>query len=189
MKNKNNKCLSVLVSVILTLAFATFPSSFSQSSQSTKDSTSSGSPFNTLPKLQTNSADYIHIMKTSTNSYNIIDGQTVFTGTFGTTYAVTGSSNSLNKSKDLIISTIEDDFNSSPTIGYVRAGNTSEVSGLGANIPNPFADQQRINSTIAQELSRAIGSAHSLNFTIAAIECNFGMNIENWRCEDYSISD
>jgi hypothetical protein len=186
MKNKNNKCLSVLVSVILTLAFATLPSSFSQS---TKDSTSSASPFNILPKLQTNSTDYIHIMKTSTNSYNIIDGQTVFTGTFDTTYAVTGSSNSLNKSKDLIISTIEDDFNSSPTIGYVRAGNTSEVSGLGANIPNPFADQQRINSTIAQELFRAIGSAHSLNFTIAAIECNFGMNIENWRCEDYSISD
>jgi hypothetical protein len=49
--------------------------------------------------------------------------------------------------------------------------------------------QQRINSTIAQELSRAIGSAHSLNFTIAAVACNFGMNIENWHCEDYSISD
>ena len=178
--------MSVLISVILTLAFATFPSSFSQS---TKDLTSLASPSNILPKLQTNSADNIHIMKTSANSYNIIDGQTVFTVTFDTTYALTGSSNSLNKSKDLIISTIEDDFNSSPTIGYVRAGNTSEVSGLGANIPNPFADQQRINSTIAQELSRAIGSAHSLNFTIAAIECNFGMNIENWHCADYSISD
>jgi len=186
MKNKNNKRLSVLVSAILTLAFATFPSSFSQS---TKDSTSLAPPSNILPELQTNSADNIHIMKTSANSYNIIDGQTVFTGTFDTTYAVTGSSNSLNKSKDLIISTIEDDFNSSPTIGYIRAGNTSKVSGLGANIPNPFADQQRINSMVAQELSRAIGSAYRLNFTIAAIECNFGMNVENWHCQDYSVSD
>jgi hypothetical protein len=186
MKNKNNKYLSVLVSVILTLAFATFPSSFSPS---TKDSTSIASPLNIPPELQTNSTDTIHIMKASTNSYDIVHDQTVFTGTFDTTYAVTGSSNSLNKSKDLIISTIQDDFNSSPTIGYVRAGNTSEVFGLGANIPNPFADQQRINSTIAQEFSHAIASAHSLNATIPAVACNFGMNIENWHCEEYSISD
>ena len=186
MKDKNNNRLSVLISAILTLAFAAFPPSFSQP---TKESTSLAPPSNMLPELQTNSADNIHIIKTSANSYNVVDNQTVFTGAFDTTYAATGSSNSLNKSKDLIISTIQDDFNSSPTIGYVRAGSTSEVSGLGANIPNPFADEQRINSTIAQELSRAIGSAHSLNFTIAAIECNFGMNIKNWHCEDYSVSD
>ena len=186
MKNKNNNRLRVPVFVILTLAFATFPPSFSQS---TKDSTSLTPLSSILPEIQTNSTDNIHIMKTSANSYNIVDDQTLFMGTFDTTYAVTGSSNSLNKSKDLIISTIQDDFNSSPTIGYVRAGNTSQVSGLGANIPNPFADQQRINSTIAHVLSRAIAAAHSLNFTIAAVECNFRMNIENWHCEDYSISN
>src|SRR5919109_4412402 len=186
MKNKNNKCLSVLVSAVLTLTFAAFPSSFSQSA---KDSTSLAPLSSILPELQTNRTDNIHIMKTSANSYNIVDDQTVFTGTFDTIYAVTGSSNSLNNSKNLIISTIQHDFNSSPTIGYVRAGNTSEVSGLGANIPNPFADQQRINSTIAQELSYAIASAHSLNITIAAVVCNFNMNIKNWHCGDYSISD
>ena len=186
MKNKNNKCLSVLVSAVLTLTFAAFPSSFSQSA---KDSTSLAPLSSILPELQTNSTDNIHIMKTSANSYNIVDDQTVLAGTFDTTYAVTGSSNSLNKSKDLIISTIQDDFNSSPTIGYVRAGNTSEVSGVGANLPNPFADRQTINSTIAQELSHAIASAHGLNITIAAVACNLGMNVENWHCEDYSISD
>src|ERR687888_421370 len=100
MKNKNNIRLSILVSVILALGFATFPSSLSQS---TKDSTSLASPSNILPELQTNSTDNIHIMKTSANSYNIVDDQTVFTVTFDTTYAVTGSSNSLDKSKDLII--------------------------------------------------------------------------------------
>lgn len=182
MKNKNNKHLSALVSVTLTLAFATFPSSFSQSIE---DTTSLVPLSNVLPEQQRNSTDNIHIMKTSANSYNIVDSQTVLVGIFHTTYGVTGSSNSLNKSKDIIISTIQDDFNSSPTIGYVRAGNTSEVSGLGAYIPNPFADQQRINSTIAQELSHAITYADSQNFTIVAVECNFGMNVENWHCEEY----
>lgn len=186
MKNKNNKLSSVLVSAILTLAFAAFPSSFSQSAE---DSTSSAPLFSVLPELQTNSTDNIHITKTSSNSYDVVDDQTVFTATFDTTYAVTGSSSSLNKSKDLIISTIQADFNSSPIIGYVRAGNTSGVSGLGANIPNPFADHQRINSTIAQELSQAIAPTENLNITIAAVACNFGMNIENWHCEDYRISD
>jgi hypothetical protein len=137
-------------------------------------------------------------MKTSANSYNLVNGQTVLVGIFDTTYVITGSSNSLHKSEDLIISTIQDDFDNSPTIGYVRAGNASEVFEIGSStaktqakipaaIPNPFVDQQRINSTIAQELSRAIASAHSLNFTIVAIMCDFGMNIENWQCEDHSI--
>lgn len=185
MKNKNTEPLSLLLSIVLILVFNTLPSSFSQS---INNLTSSVPPSNILQEQQqTNIVNNIHIMKTSANSYNIVDGQTVLMGTFDTTYAVTGSSNSLSKSKDLIISTIQDDFNSSPTIGYVRAGNASEVSGIGAYIPNPFVDQQRINSTIAQELSRTLASAHTLNFTIVAIKCDFGMNIQNWQCEDHSI--
>src|SRR5215207_1961805 len=193
MKNKNNKPLSVLVSSVLILVFRVVPSSFPQS---IKNSTSLVPPSNVLQEQEMNSTNNIHIMKTSANSYNLVNGQTVLVGTFDTTYAITGSSNSLHKSEDLIISTIQDDFDNSPTIGYVRAGNASEVAGnstaqtqakIPAAIPNPFADQQRINSTVAQELSRAIASAHSLNFTIVAIKCDFGMNIENWQCEDHSI--
>ena len=195
MKNKNNKPLGVLVSSVLILVFSVVPSSFSQS---IKNSTSLAPSSNILQEQEMNSTNNIHIMKTSANSYNLVNGQTVLVGTFDTTYAITGSSNSLYKSEDLIISTIQDDFDNLPTIGYVRAGNASEVFEIGnstaqtqakipAAIPNPFADQQRINSTVAQELSRAIASAHSLNFTIVAIRCDFGMNIENWQCEDHMI--
>src|SRR5215207_3947131 len=115
MKNKNSKPLSVLVSSVLILVFTVVPSSFSQS---IKNSTSLVPPSNILQEQEMNSTNNIHIRKTSANSYNIVDGQTVLMGTFGTTYEVTGSSNSLNKSKDLIISTIQDDYDSSPTIGY-----------------------------------------------------------------------
>jgi hypothetical protein len=193
MKIINDKPLSALVYIVLILVFAAIPSSFSQS---IKNSTSLVPPSNILQEQETNSANNIHIMKTSANSYNLVNGQTVLVGTFDTTYTITGSSNSLNKSKDLIISTIQDDFDKSPIIGYVRAGNASEVLEIGnstiegqipAALPNLFVDQQRINSTIAQQLSHAIASVDSLNFTIAEIKCDFGINIENWQCEDYSI--
>src|SRR5918995_312907 len=132
MKNKNNKPLSVLVSSVLILVFSVVPSSFPQS---IKNSTSLVQPSNILQEQEMNSTNNIHIMKTSANSYNLVNGQTVLVGTFDTTYAITG----------------------------------------------------RSNSTVAQELSRAIASAHSLNFTIVAIKCDFGMSIENWQCEDHSI--
>jgi hypothetical protein len=193
MKIINDKPLSALVYIVLILVFIAVPSSFSQS---IKNSTSLVPPSNILQEQETNSTNNIHIMKTSANSYNLVNGQTVLVGTFDTTYTITGSSNSLNKSKDLIISTIQDDFDKSPIIGYVRAGNASEVFEIGnstiegqipAALPNPFVDQQRINSTIAQQLSHAIASVDSPNFTIAEIKCDFGINIENWQCEDYSI--
>ena len=195
MKIINDKPLSVLVYIVSILVFAAIPPSFSQS---IRNSTSLVPPSNILQEQETNSTNNIHIMKTSANSYNLVNGQTALVGTFDTTYAITGGSNSLNKSKDLIISTIQDDFDKSPIIGYVRTGNASDVFEMGdstaqtrahipASIPNPFVDQHTINSTIAQELSRTIASAQSLNFTIVEIRCDFGMNIQNWQCEDHSL--
>ena len=105
-------------------------------------------------------------------------------------YTVTGSSNSLNKSKELIVSIIQDDSDNSPTIGYVRAANVTDEAGEPSpseSLVNPFVDQQTINSTITQELSGAIDSAYARNFTMVAIKCDFGMNIRDWHCEDHSI--
>jgi hypothetical protein len=74
-----------------------------------------------------------------------VDSQTGLVGAFDTLYLITGSIDSLGNSKIIIISTIQDDFDNSPTIGYVRLDNvTEEVGGasLSASIVNPFADQQ-----------------------------------------------
>jgi hypothetical protein len=105
-----------------------------------------------------------------------------------------GSSDSLYKSKDLIITMITSDFDKSPTIGYVRAADIEHVfdisnksNSLPPALPNPFADEQTINSTLTLVISEAIDSAQSIGFTVVAIQCNFGMNIMDWKCKDHGI--
>ncbi len=181
----------VIVSVILIHVSLAHPYSFSQPTD--------GSPFfepqlSALQRQQQeiNSVnDTIHITKSFTSSYNIVDSQTGLVGAFDTLYLITGSSDSLDSSKKIIISTILDDFNNSPTIGYIRLDNvTEEIGGAGlpASIVNPFADQRMINSTIAQHITSAIDSDHSLNNAMVAIKCDFGMTIKEWQCNHHGIN-
>jgi hypothetical protein len=115
-------------------------------------------------------------------------------GTFDTTYTITGSSNSLSKSKDVIITMITSDFDKSPTIGYIRAADVEHIFDVSNKtdssppaLPNPFADEQTINYTLSQEISNAIDAAQNIKFTTVAIQCNFGMNIMDWKCKDHGI--
>lgn len=191
MSTKNNKPQRtyVIVCLIGILVFSALPYSFSQPTD--------GSPFfaqlGALQRQQqeiNSVSNTVHITKSSTSSYNIVDSQTGLVGAFDTLYLITGSSNSLDSSKKMIISTIQDDFDNSPTIGYIRLDNvTEEIGGasLPASIVNPFADQQMINSTIAQHITSAIDSANSLNNATVAIKCDFGMIIKEWQCNHHSI--
>jgi hypothetical protein len=192
MSNKNNKPQRtyVIVCVILIHVFSALPYSLSQPTD--------GYPFfePQLSALQRQQQEInsvnntVHITKSSTSSYNIVNSQTGLVGAFDTLYLITGSSDSLDSSKKIIISTIQDDFDNSPTIGYIRLDNvTEEIGGasLPASIVNPFADQQMINSTIAQHITSAIDSAHSLNNAMVAIKCDFGMIIKEWQCNHHGI--
>ncbi len=192
MSIKNNKPqrMYVIVCLIVIHVFSALPYSFSQPTD--------GSPFfepqlSTLQRQQQeiNSVNNtVHITKSSTSYYNIVDSQTGLVGAFDTLYLITGSSDSLDSSKKMIISTIQDDFDNSPTIGYIRLDNiTEEIGGtsLPASIANPFADQKMINSTIAQHITSAIDSAHSLNNAMVAIKCDFGMIIKEWQCNHHGI--
>ena len=137
-------------------------------------------------QLENNSNDNTKITKTSTNSYIIVDDGPELVGAFDNIYTITGSSESLNKSKELIVSIVQDDLDNSPTIGYIRAGAAgNQTQTEGAGLPNPFVDLQAINSTATQQLSDSINSASALNLTIVEIKCNFGMNIKDWKCEDH----
>jgi hypothetical protein len=159
-----------LVFATLTAAVANLPLSFAQE------------------QIGNNSNDNTKITKTSTNSYIIVDDGPELVGAFDMVYAITGSSESLNKSKESIVSIIQDDLDNSPTIGYIRAdaaGNQIQTEGVG--LPNPFVDLQTINSTVIQQLSDSINSAAALNLTIVEIKCDFGMNIRDWKCEDHGI--
>jgi hypothetical protein len=84
---------------------------------------------------------------------------------FDTTYSILGNIKSLIGSHDAVIPVVLDDFNRSPTIGYIEAGNSSTLSlaeSLTSNnltLPNPFVDAATINKTISQKISNAIESS------------------------------
>jgi DNA-binding beta-propeller fold protein YncE len=128
----------------------------------------------------------IHITKDGTNSY-VISGGSSSVGSFDTTYRVLGERSVIRASEDLIISTITDDFSSSPTIGYVRAANMTTTAGGtadAATLPNPFATSEQITERITSELRRVITEAEN-NTTQGQhveIKCDFGMTLDDMRC-------
>jgi hypothetical protein len=165
--------------------------SFSQEQTSVMQQNVTDSSLSKKVEGANNNNSTVQITRSSTSSYNIVNDQTGLVGTFDNKYTIVGSSSSLNKSKDLIISLIHSDLDGSPTIGYVRAKNVTDGLSRGATptatLPNPFVDQQTINSTITQKISNAIDSARTLNFTTVAIKCDFDMNIIDWNCETHGV--
>ncbi|MDQ3888583.1 MAG: hypothetical protein M3251_04845, partial [Thermoproteota archaeon] len=124
----------------------------------------------------------VHIIKDSTNSYTL-SGSSSSVGSFDTTYRIAGERSAIRTAENLIISTITDDFSSSPTIGYIRAGGTS-ATGTDATLPNPFAPPEQITERITSELRRAITEAetNTPQGQHVEIKCDFGMTLEEMRC-------
>ena len=183
----------IVCSVFTSLLFfncISFPLSLSQEeTMSTQNTTDDNSI-----TLSDQSKGTVQITKTATTSYNLVNDSTGLLGTFDTTYTITGNSDSLFESKDLIITMVLSDFDKSPTIGYIRAADVEHIFDVSNKtdssppaLPNPFADGQTINYTLSQEISNAIDAAQNIKFTTVAIQCNFGMNIMDWKCKDHGI--
>jgi hypothetical protein len=141
----------------------------------------------------------VHITKDTTNSYTISSGFTSI-GTFDTTYTILGSITSIKNATDLIISTITKDYDSTPTIGYVRvapqktaqgeassSSSSSPSSPQPSTIANPFADKATINQRIATEIQKAMESAAKSNFVTLEIKCDFGMDLSDWKCSSQGL--
>ena len=181
---------SLIYSIIgLTLLSMTIPESFSQiQNNSTQNNDNHDLLSSDLAK------ENVQITKIATSSYNILNDSTGLLGTFDNIYTITGSSDSLFKSKDVIITLITSDFGKSPILGYIRATNVEHIFDISNRsdsspiaLPNPFVDEQTINYTLNQEISNAIDSAENIKFSTIAIQCNFGMNIMDWKCRDHGI--
>ena len=132
----------------------------------------------------------IHITKDGTNSY-VISGGSSSIGSFDTTYRIVGERSAVRASEDLIITTITSDYSSSPTIGYVSAGNmTATTAGgtadTGATLPNPFASPEQITERITSELRRVISEAenNTPQGQLMEINCDFGMTLDDMRCQN-----
>ena len=131
----------------------------------------------------------IHITKDGTNSY-VISGGSSSIGSFDTTYRIVGERSAVRASEDLIITTITSDYSSSPTIGYVSAGNmtattTGGTADTGATLPNPFASPEQITERITSELRRVISESedNTPQGQLVEINCNFGMTLDDMRCQ------
>jgi hypothetical protein len=131
----------------------------------------------------------IHITKDGTNSY-VISGGSSSIGSFDTTYRIVGERSAVRASEDLIITTITSDYSSSPTVGYVSAGNmtttTTGDTADAATLPNPFASPEQITERITNELRMVISEAenNTPQGQFVEIKCNFGMTLDDMRCQN-----
>jgi hypothetical protein len=133
----------------------------------------------------------LHIIKDTTNSYTISSGAS-FVGSFDTTYSIVGDAKSMEASKDLIISTITEDFGNSPTIGYVNITNTSasapQVNLNQPSLPNPFATKADIDEKIGSEITTSIDNAAKSGRVEGEIKCIFGSSLDDFKCGFHPIS-
>jgi hypothetical protein len=119
----------------------------------------------TVEDNATSLATRIQITKDATKSYAISEGS-VRVGSFDTIYAITGSVDGISGNSDLLMSTIQNDFNSSSTVGYVMAkaannntANSNITQAATTALPSPFASSKEISQRIADEIQKGIEAA------------------------------
>lgn len=171
MTMKTSVVLSILVLglsalTIISISFFVPIDSFSQGSDTQAKSSSSS----------------LHITKHSSNSYALSSGSSHI-GSFDTTYTILGSVSSIKNSHNLITTTIINDYDKSPFIGYVIAHTSkSSDSSKSPGLANPFADKSTINAKIKSEIQKSIDSTSKINTKEAVIKCDFGMELGKWDC-------
>jgi len=126
----------------------------------------------------------------TSNSINVysIPSTSVLVEKFLTNYTIVGEISSMNVSKVLITSTIINDFDSNPNIGYVKSNNTATTSSTTGSqpitLPNPFVSTDTINQKITNETQKAIMNAFASNPAAknVKIKCTFGDVLADYSC-------
>ena len=130
----------------------------------------------------------LSISKDTTSGLIVTDGATYVNG-FDTTYTLKGTKFDYDKARDLVVSSIVDDFTNSSTSGYVKIKDTSPSSSNATGLANPFASKEQISEKIKSVLNSAIDSIFSgsaVTFTIGpethVIKCTFGDDLDSFEC-------
>ena len=146
-----------------------------------QNSNTSGNPDNSTNENQ------ITLSKVATAN-TVIANKTVFVGGFDTDYSITGTTMNIKDTKDLIISSIIDDYTKSPTVGYVTVSksmpNSSEMQ-----IANPFASGEQIKQKIQDLLSISIENDASSKTGLIEIKCLFGDSLDLFSCSANALVD
>jgi hypothetical protein len=131
----------------------------------------------------------VSISRDANSQQTISDGASYVSG-FDTTYDIQGGTLDLSKGRDLVLSTITDDFDNSTLIGYVKAGKAgTEGTANTTGLANPFVTVEQINEKIKSVLDPVIDSSLAgggVAFTIGPvtheIKCTFGGYLEDFGC-------
>ena len=127
---------------------------------------------------------HIEVSKVATSS-TIITHKASFVAGFDASYSITGSPMNIKDSKDLIISSIVDDFEKSSTVGYIKLSNSTSNSSVGIEIANPFASNEQINQKIQQLVNNSIKEAFDSKSDLIQIKCTFGNSLDLFSCLEF----
>jgi hypothetical protein len=138
-----------------------------------------------------NKPSNITITSSSSSVYSI-PSTFVKVDRFSANYTTAGKISSLNDSRDLITSTIVDDFDKNPNIGYVVNSSSSQILSSTTSppppqpgLPNPFVSKDLINQKITNKTQEAIAAAGSFTSSTekhVEIKCTFGMILADYAC-------
>jgi hypothetical protein len=118
------------------------------------------------------------------NSVYSIPSTFVKVDRFSTNYTIAGKISFINGSRDLITSTIVDNFGQNPNIGYVVSNSSSLSIASQLGLPNPFISKDIINQKITNETRNAITTTSATNPPEKSVEikCTFGMFLADYKC-------
>jgi hypothetical protein len=172
--------MSILIAIVLAVAVSTSLISFSilNVNAQTEDTQSTYS---------------ISISKDATSGLIVTDGASYVNG-FDTTYTIKGTKADYDKAKDLVVSTIADDFTNSSISGYIKVVETNSSNSNAAELANPFASPEQINEKIKTVLNNAVDgifSSSGVTFTIGpethVIKCTFGDTLDSFECSEVGV--
>ncbi|HKR74588.1 MAG TPA: hypothetical protein VJR94_10825 [Candidatus Nitrosocosmicus sp.] len=129
--------LSILIQVILILAGLVFCASMSS--------------------VVAQSNYTIKVAKTTEGDFTLTDGASYVGTYFDTTYSMTGTAPDFIKAKEVLMTSILDDFSKSTTIGYIKMNDTAtQTNGNTTEIANPFVSKEQIDEKVKSVLAYAL---------------------------------
>ncbi len=132
----------------------------------------------------------LKVAKTLLNDFTVTNGASYIGSSFDTTYKMTGMLADFIKGRDALISAVTEDFDKSPTIGYITMDKTStQPSGNTTGMANPFVSKEQVNEKIKSVLMSAIDKIENpggLQIKIGdtnEIKCELGNVLNEFNCE------
>ena len=132
----------------------------------------------------------IKVAKTTEGDFTVTDGASYIGTYFDTTYSMTGTASDFIRAKDVLMTSILDDFSKSSTIGYIKMNNTAtQTNGNMTEIANPFVSKDQVDEKIKSVLSYALNKIeHPVGITpdigdSRQIKCVFGSVLDDFWCD------